>query len=167
MRPRITRPFLKANSKGSPWPGNESESVQRNRAGANLSDYEEGAEAFSWAQGRGLPGGLNIAHEAVERHVQAGRGDKLALRWIGREGRRMGLIARPTVQYDRYLYLSKSGALNAIAAFAWRHGLCVRRSKRPRRPRSLGGCLQHDPRGSNNPSAGYRNAQSPCRRAMS
>jgi acetyl-CoA synthetase len=33
----------------------------------------------------GLPGGgLNIAHEAVDRHVLAGRGNKLALRWIGR-----------------------------------------------------------------------------------
>ncbi len=34
----------------------------------------------------GLPGGgLNIAHEAVDRHVLAGRGDRLALRWIGRD----------------------------------------------------------------------------------
>ncbi len=35
----------------------------------------------------GLPGGgLNIAHEAVDRHVLAGRGGKLALRWLGRDG---------------------------------------------------------------------------------
>jgi acetyl-CoA synthetase len=35
----------------------------------------------------GLPGGgLNIAHEAVDRHVAAGRSDKLAMRWIGRGG---------------------------------------------------------------------------------
>jgi len=59
------------------------------RAGANLLDYEEQVRTFSWAQARalleGLPGGgLNIAHEAIERHVLAGRGDKLALRWIGR-----------------------------------------------------------------------------------
>ena len=58
--------------------------------GANLLDYEEHARTFSWAQARalldGLPGGgLNIAHEAVDRHVLAGRGDKLALRWIGRD----------------------------------------------------------------------------------
>ena len=34
----------------------------------------------------GLPsGGLNIAHEALDRHVLAGRGDRLALRWIGRD----------------------------------------------------------------------------------
>ncbi len=58
--------------------------------GANLRDYDELARTFSWTQARelldGLPGGgLNIAHEAIDRHVKAGRGDKLALRWIGRD----------------------------------------------------------------------------------
>jgi len=58
--------------------------------GANLVDYDECAKTFSWTQARGildgLPGGgLNIAHEAIDRHVKAGRGDKLALRWIGRD----------------------------------------------------------------------------------
>jgi acetyl-CoA synthetase len=60
------------------------------RAGANLGDWDECARTFSWAQARalldGLPGGgLNIAHEAIDRHVNAGRGGKLALRWIGRD----------------------------------------------------------------------------------
>jgi acetyl-CoA synthetase len=60
--------------------------------GANLRDYEAYAGKFAWPQARalldGLPGGgLNIAHEAVDRHVLAGRGDKLALRWIGRDDR--------------------------------------------------------------------------------
>src|SRR6516225_9450640 len=60
--------------------------------GANLLNYEEYARTFSWAQARalldGLPGGgLNIAHEAIDRHVLAGRGDRLALRWIGRDNR--------------------------------------------------------------------------------
>lgn len=60
--------------------------------GANLQDYEGFASTFSWAQARalldGLPGGgLNIAHEAIDRHVRAGRGDRLALRWIGRDDR--------------------------------------------------------------------------------
>src|SRR3972149_4856499 len=59
-------------------------------AGANLVDYNEYAKAFSWTQARGLldglrGGGLNIAYEAVERHVKAGRSDKLALGWIGRD----------------------------------------------------------------------------------
>ena len=57
---------------------------------ANLRDYVEYARTFSWTQARalldGLPGGgLNIAYEAVDRHVKAGRGNKLALRWIGRD----------------------------------------------------------------------------------
>ena len=55
--------------------------------GANLQDYDAYAKNFVWTQARalldGLPGGgLNIAHEAVDRHVLAGRGDKLALRWM-------------------------------------------------------------------------------------
>ncbi|WP_205910012.1 AMP-binding protein [Tabrizicola caldifontis] len=37
----------------------------------------------------GLPGGgLNIAHEAVDRHVAAGHGGQAALIWLGREGQR-------------------------------------------------------------------------------
>jgi acetyl-CoA synthetase len=56
----------------------------------NLRHYEASARTFAWTQARalleGLPGGgLNIAHEALDRHVKAGRGDKLALRWIGRD----------------------------------------------------------------------------------
>jgi len=59
-------------------------------ARANLQDYERYTSSFSWTQARGLldglpDGGLNIAHEAVDRHVLAGRGSKLALRWIGRD----------------------------------------------------------------------------------
>ena len=59
-------------------------------AGANLRDYDEYARTFSWTEARalldGLPGGgLNIAYEAVDRHVKTGRGNKLALRWIGRD----------------------------------------------------------------------------------
>ena len=54
-------------------------------AGANLADYEKFVQAFSWKDARslldGLPGGgINIAHEAIDRHVKAGRGGKLALR---------------------------------------------------------------------------------------
>jgi acetyl-CoA synthetase len=61
----------------------------RDYAGANFVDYQECVRTFSWAQARdlleGLPGGgLNIAHEALDRHIKAGRGDKLALRWISR-----------------------------------------------------------------------------------
>jgi len=59
-------------------------------AEANLRDYDEDTRNFSWDRARalidGLPGGgLNIAFEAIDRHVRGGRGDKLALRWISRD----------------------------------------------------------------------------------
>jgi acetyl-CoA synthetase len=46
---------------------------------------------FSWAEMArsldGLGGGaLNIAHEAVDRHVLRGHGERVALRWLPREG---------------------------------------------------------------------------------
>ncbi len=60
-------------------------------AGANLVDYDQAAASFSWDAARalldGLPGGgLNIAYEAVDRHVAHGRGGKVALRWVGLDG---------------------------------------------------------------------------------
>jgi len=56
----------------------------------NLFDYAETAAAFSWAVARteldGLPGGrgLNIAHEAVDRHARGELRDKVALRCLGK-----------------------------------------------------------------------------------
>ncbi|MBM3510455.1 MAG: acetate--CoA ligase [Alphaproteobacteria bacterium] len=55
-----------------------------------LRDYAAARAAFSWADARrelaGLPGGgVNIAYEALDRHVIAGRGIARALRWIGKD----------------------------------------------------------------------------------
>ncbi len=58
----------------------------------NLEDYAKAWSTFSWDAARrelaGLPGGggLNIAYEAVDRHVDAGRGGSVALRWLGKDG---------------------------------------------------------------------------------
>jgi acetyl-CoA synthetase len=58
----------------------------------NLGDYDAACRAFSWEAARreldGLPGGrgLNIAHEAVDRHAASPLRDKRALRWLGRSG---------------------------------------------------------------------------------
>ena len=57
----------------------------------NLGDYERVRASFSWADARrglaGLPGGgLNIAHEAIDRHASGPRRDHVALRWLGRRG---------------------------------------------------------------------------------
>src|SRR5690606_8351529 len=60
------------------------------RVAPNLADYEAARRAFDWREARallaGLPGGqgLNIAHEAVDRHAAGPRADRPALRWIGR-----------------------------------------------------------------------------------
>jgi acetyl-CoA synthetase len=58
----------------------------------NLQDYEQVRAAFSWAQARedldGLPAGrgLNIAHEAVDRHAAGPRRDRVAIHWISKAG---------------------------------------------------------------------------------
>jgi acetyl-CoA synthetase len=87
----------------------EWERIRKLPASANLLDYEEYARTFTWAQARalldGLPGGgLNIAHEAVDRHVLAGRGNRLALRWTGRDDR-----------VRDFTYSTLSGAVNRFA----------------------------------------------------
>jgi len=57
----------------------------------NLRDYDAVRASFSWASARdelaGLPGGrgLNIAHEAVDRHAASDRGGHVALRWLGKD----------------------------------------------------------------------------------
>ena len=62
------------------------------RVGANLRDYDQACRTFTWEAARalldGLPGGrgLNIAHEAIDRHADGPRADHHALRWIGRAG---------------------------------------------------------------------------------
>jgi acetyl-CoA synthetase len=58
----------------------------------NLVDYEQARTTFLWEAARrtldGLPGGrgLNIAHEAVDRHALGAHRDYLALRWLGKRG---------------------------------------------------------------------------------
>ena len=57
----------------------------------NLQDYAQVCAKFSWDSVRdeltGLPNGkgLNMAYEALGRHVAAGHGDREALRWLGRQ----------------------------------------------------------------------------------
>jgi len=59
----------------------------------NLADYGAVREAFTWekaAEGlTGLPdgSGVNIAHEAVDRHAAGGNAGHIALRWLARDGR--------------------------------------------------------------------------------
>jgi len=58
----------------------------------NLLDYDEERAGFSWNKARalldGLPEGcgLNIAHEAVDRHAVGSNANKVAIRWLGKAG---------------------------------------------------------------------------------
>ena len=67
------------------------------RIAPNMPDYDRAYAEFDWDTARrdldGLPGGggLNIAHEAVDRHVAAGRGSKTAIVWLGKNGERRTL----------------------------------------------------------------------------
>ena len=80
----------------------------------NLMDHAVTAAQFSWNDARrwldGLPGGagLNIAYEAVDRHLLHGRGDKAAIRWIGKSGERQEFtyaeLARATNQFANALH---------------------------------------------------------------
>ncbi|WDT80412.1 MAG: hypothetical protein MPW14_00965 [Candidatus Manganitrophus sp.] len=71
-------PILKKPRPGSPPP--------------NLIDYETAKSAFTWEAARreldGLPDGkgLNIAHEAVDRHADGPRRKQTALRCLGKNG---------------------------------------------------------------------------------
>ncbi|HEY0884159.1 MAG TPA: AMP-binding protein, partial [Ramlibacter sp.] len=79
----------------------------------HLLDYAATCAAFSWTQAAawldGLPGGrgLNIAHEAVDRHLLHGRGAKTAIRWLGKDGQRRELsftdLARDTSRFANML----------------------------------------------------------------
>lgn len=63
------------------------------RQQAVMTDYARFAADFRWEDAErlldGLPEGkLNIAYEAIDRHVVHGDGDRLALRWIAKDGQR-------------------------------------------------------------------------------
>jgi acetyl-CoA synthetase len=74
-----------------PW-----EPIRKNPASwkvrPHLLDYDKTCAEFSWVDVRreldGLPGGkgINIAHEAVDRHMGGPERDRLAMRWLGKGG---------------------------------------------------------------------------------
>ena len=59
----------------------------------NIVDYYQVYKTFQWddivSKFQGLPsGGLNIAHEAIDRHANGPLADKTALLWLGENGER-------------------------------------------------------------------------------
>ncbi|MGZ3424004.1 MAG: acetate--CoA ligase [Polyangiales bacterium] len=87
----------------------------------NLFDYERARRDLTWDRARrslsGLPGGrgLNIAYEAVDRHAKGARRDKVAIRWIGKDGRTENLT------YGRLSALSNQFA-NALLGLGLHRG---------------------------------------------
>ena len=88
------------------------------RKAANMHDYLQSFDSFSWSDAQslldGLPDGrLNIAHEAIDRHVTSGHGDQIALRWIAKSGDRTdftyGDLSRLT---NRFANVLRSNGLN-------------------------------------------------------
>ncbi len=63
----------------------------------NLKDYQKTYNTFAWETIRkeldGLPNnqGLNIAHEAVDRHANSAQATKTAIRWIGKKGNKRNI----------------------------------------------------------------------------
>src|SRR3970282_782864 len=90
-----------------------SKAASRGRVTPNLDDYARVGAGFSWenaARGlSGLPGGgINIAHEAVDRHAAGARAGHLALRQLA-----MVAGSRVFVRAGRIpeLYVTVLGAL--------------------------------------------------------
>ena len=111
----------------------------------NLDDYDRRRADFDWrtaaARLDGLPdrGGLNIAHEAVDRHVAAGRGARTAIRWIDPDGQPVDVsydsLARDSNRFANvltglgvgrgervYLLLDRRPALYVAALGTWKRG---------------------------------------------
>jgi acetyl-CoA synthetase len=86
----------------------------------NLRDYAATCASFSWEAARarldGLPGGrgLNLAHEAVDRHAAGPRASRTALRFIGRGAPRELSYAELRDETSRFANLL--GALGIGAA---------------------------------------------------
>ncbi len=100
------------------------------RVTPNLTDYENERATFSWPAVRqqldGLPGGrgLNIAHEAVDRHATGARRDHRALRWLGKTGTvrdfSYGDLARLTNRFANALRRLGIGAGERVFALTGR-----------------------------------------------
>jgi acetyl-CoA synthetase len=95
-----------------------------------MSDYDRVRSQFSWDAARqwlqGLPGGcgLNIAHEAIDRHATGPLASRVALRWISRTGARRDYtyadLCRATNRFANVLRQLGVGKGDVVATLAGR-----------------------------------------------
>jgi acetyl-CoA synthetase len=96
----------------------------------NVSDFDDARARFSWAEAArqldGLPGGrgLNIGHEAVDRHAAGPRAGRVALRIIARDGTRRdftyGELRSATNRFANVLRGLGVGKAHPVAVLAGR-----------------------------------------------
>src|SRR5579864_6059390 len=96
----------------------------------HLLCYQKTCAEFSWEAIRreldGLPGarGLNIAHEAVDRHANGALHDQVAIRWLPREGKIVdftyGDLKEKTNRFANLLRQLGIGKGDAVFALAGR-----------------------------------------------
>ena len=96
----------------------------------NLVDYSRTCARFSWAAARqaldGLPEGLglNIAHEAIDRHAAGATRNRVGLRWISKEGARRdftyGELQAETNRFANVLRALGVGKGDPVAVLAGR-----------------------------------------------
>ena len=91
----------------------------------NMVDYDAEQAAFTWETARraldGLPGGrgLNMAHEAVDRHAAGPKRGHVALRCFGRHGERCDVTYGELAERSSRF----ANALGALGVQAGRPGL--------------------------------------------
>lgn len=72
-------------------------SLRPSTVSPHLDDYQRICDRFSWDAVRdtfeGLPigRGINIAHEAVDRHARTRERDRTAIRWPGADGKKLDI----------------------------------------------------------------------------
>jgi acetyl-CoA synthetase len=119
-------------ARGARAPHFQSIPIQKSRTWTvppNLLDYDTACRSFSWSAARasldGLPGGgINIAHEAVDRHARGPRSRRVAIRWLGRDGTRRdltyGALGALTNQFANVLRTLGIGPGDVVASLAGR-----------------------------------------------
>ncbi|MEW6777613.1 MAG: acetate--CoA ligase [Bdellovibrionota bacterium] len=115
----------------------------QDRERASFKDYAEACRAFSWEKARaqiaGLPGGkgINIAYEAIERHLPR-NATRTAIRWLSKQG------AARDISYGELADLTNRFA-NVLASLGVEKGerVCVLLGRVPELYAAALGTLKH------------------------